>query len=99
MNILESFDRVVFESVDEKIVIGGYNDQGVEEPLKITLCIKLVSTPILMERVLSQSVKTLRLYIMTQNCVFIRVTRLKNCVYIVAPVHVESVFVSIYFVT
>ena len=34
--ILESFDRVVFESVVEKIVIGGYNDEGVEEPLKIT---------------------------------------------------------------
>ena len=34
--ILESFDRVVFESVVEKIIIGGYNDEGVEEPLKIT---------------------------------------------------------------
>lgn len=34
--ILESFDRVVFESVVEKIVIGGYNNEGVEEPLKIT---------------------------------------------------------------
>ena len=44
-----------------------------------------------MERILSQSVKTLRLYIMTQNCVPIRVTRLKNCVYIVAPTHVETV--------
>lgn len=44
-----------------------------------------------MERILSQSVKTLRLYIMTQNCVPIRVTRLKNCVYIVAPTHVESI--------
>ena len=44
-----------------------------------------------MERILSQSVKTLRLYIMTQNCVPIRVTRLKNCVYIVVPTHVETV--------
>ena len=28
---------------------------------------------------------------MTQNCVPIRVTRLKNCVYIVAPIHTECV--------
>ena len=83
---------MVFESVFEKIVIRGYNDEGVEEPLKITfVCIKLVSAPILMERILSQSVKTLRLYIMTQNCVPMRVTRLKNCVYIVAPTHTECV--------
>ena len=38
--ILESFDRVVFESVVEKIIIGGYNDEGVEEPLKITFVYK-----------------------------------------------------------
>ena len=44
-----------------------------------------------MERILSQSVKTLRLYIMTQNCVPIRVTRIKNCVYIVAPTHTETI--------
>ena len=28
---------------------------------------------------------------MLSNCVPIRVTRLKNCVYIVAPTHVESI--------
>lgn len=38
--ILESFDRVVFESVIEKIIIGGYNEEGVEEPLKITFVYK-----------------------------------------------------------
>ena len=38
--ILESFDRVVFESVVEKIIIGGYNDEGVEEPLKIIFVYK-----------------------------------------------------------
>lgn len=38
--ILESFDRVVFESAVEKIIIGGYNDEGVEEPLKITFVYK-----------------------------------------------------------
>lgn len=44
-----------------------------------------------MQRILSQSVKTLRLYIRTQNCVPIQVTRSENCVYIVAPTHVETV--------
>lgn len=31
-----NIDRVVFESVVEKIDIGGYNDEGVEDSLKIT---------------------------------------------------------------
>ena len=34
--LLENFDRMVFESVVERIIIGGYNDEGVEDPLKIT---------------------------------------------------------------
>lgn len=42
--ILKNFDRVVFESVVEKIIIEGYNDEGAEEPLKITFVYKLVST-------------------------------------------------------
>ena len=31
---------MVFESVVERIIIGGYNDEGVEEPLKITFVYK-----------------------------------------------------------
>ena len=38
--LLENFDRVVFESVVERIIIGGYNDEGVEDPLKITFVYK-----------------------------------------------------------
>lgn len=45
----------------------------------------------LMQKILSQSVKTLRLYIRTQNCVPMQVSRITNCVYIVAPTHVETV--------
>ena len=40
-----------------------------------------------MQKILSQSVKTLRLYIRTQNCVPMQVSRMTNCVYIVAPTH------------
>lgn len=38
--IIEKFDRVIFESVIEKIIIGGYNSDGLEDPLKITLVYK-----------------------------------------------------------
>ena len=38
--LLENFDRVVFESVVERIIIGGYNDEGVADPLKITFVYK-----------------------------------------------------------
>ena len=34
------FSKSVFESVFEKTVIRGYNDEGVEEPLKITFVYK-----------------------------------------------------------
>lgn len=37
---MENFDRVVFESVVERIIIGGYNDEGVADPLKITFVYK-----------------------------------------------------------
>jgi hypothetical protein len=69
---------VVFESVVEKIVIGGYNDEEVEEPLKITFVYKTGIHTNFNRKLLSQSVTTLRLYIMTQNCVPVRVTRLKR---------------------
>ena len=44
-----------------------------------------------MEKILSQSVKMLRLYIVTQNCVPMQVTRLPNCVHIVVTTHIETV--------
>lgn len=44
-----------------------------------------------MQKILSQSVKTLRLYIRTQNCVPMQVSRMTNCVYIVAPTHCECI--------
>ena len=44
-----------------------------------------------MEKILSQSVEMLRLYIVTQNCVPMQVTRLPNCVHIVVTTHIETV--------
>lgn len=81
---------MVFESVVEKIIIGGYNKEGVEEPLKITFVYKTGTTLILMEKILSQSVEMLRLYIVTQNCVPMQVTRLPNCVHIVVTTQIAE---------
>ena len=34
--VLEEFDRSVFESIVEKVIIGGYDDEGNKDPYKIT---------------------------------------------------------------
>ena len=39
-SILEEFDRQVFESLVEKVIIGGYKDDGVKDPYKITFIYK-----------------------------------------------------------
>ena len=88
--------RLFSENGDAQCVLCRYIDEnhteidGVLYDTKLSY-IKLVSTQILMQKILSQSVKTLRLYIRTQNCVPMQVSRMTNCVYIVAPTHVEVV--------
>ncbi len=37
---LEKFDREIFESVIEKVIIGGYNEDGEKDPYKITFIYK-----------------------------------------------------------
>lgn len=37
---LEKFDREIFESVIEKVIIGGYNEKGEKDPYKITFIYK-----------------------------------------------------------
>ena len=34
--ILEEFDRVVFESIVEKAIVGGFDENGNKDPYKIT---------------------------------------------------------------
>lgn len=38
--ILEEFDRAVFESLIEKVIIGGYDEDGTKDPYKITFIYK-----------------------------------------------------------
>lgn len=39
-NILEEFDRVVFESIVEKVIVGEINDDGTVDPFKLTFVMK-----------------------------------------------------------
>jgi hypothetical protein len=38
--IIKSFDRAVFESIVEKVIVGGYDDEGNKDPYKITFIYK-----------------------------------------------------------
>ena len=39
-NILDKFDRVVFESIVEKVIVGEANDDGTVDPFKLTFVMK-----------------------------------------------------------
>ena len=39
-HILEEFDRVVFESIVEKVIVGETNDDGTVDPFKLTFVMK-----------------------------------------------------------
>ena len=38
--ILDDFDRVVFESIIEKVLVGGFNEDGTADPYKLTFVLK-----------------------------------------------------------
>ena len=38
--VLEEFDRAVFESIVEKVIVGGYDDDGNADPYKVTFIYK-----------------------------------------------------------
>jgi vacuolar-type H+-ATPase subunit I/STV1 len=38
--ILDEFDRIVFESIVEKVIVGGYDDDGNPTPYKLTFVLK-----------------------------------------------------------
>ena len=39
-NVLEEFDRYVFESIVEKVIVGGYDEEGHKDPAKLTFIYK-----------------------------------------------------------
>ena len=38
--VLDEFDRVVFESIVDKVIVGGYDEQGTPDPYKLTFVLK-----------------------------------------------------------
>lgn len=38
--ILDEFDRVVFESIIDRVIVGGYNEDGTADPYKLTFVLK-----------------------------------------------------------
>ena len=38
--VLEEFDRGIFESIIEKVIVGGYDENGEKDPYKITFIYK-----------------------------------------------------------
>ena len=38
--ILDEFDRVVFESIIDRVLVGGYNEDGSPDPYKLTFVLK-----------------------------------------------------------
>ncbi len=39
-NILEEFDRYIFESIVEKVIVGGYDEEGRKDPAKLIFIYK-----------------------------------------------------------
>ena len=38
--VLEEFDRGIFESIIEKVIVGGYDEEGNKDPYKVTFIYK-----------------------------------------------------------
>ena len=38
--VLDEFDRIVFESIVEKVIVGGYDESGNPTPYKLTFVLK-----------------------------------------------------------
>ena len=86
--ILEEFDREIFESMIEKVVIGGYDDEGKKDPYRITFvyktgfrnCIKNAKKKVAPENMQQQ-----------KECVTTEVSRSKNCVPPQKSTHTETI--------
>lgn len=39
-NVLDKFDRYIFESIVEKVIVGGYDEEGRKDPAKLTFIYK-----------------------------------------------------------
>lgn len=88
------FDRAVFESIVDKIIIGGTNDEGEIDPAMITIIYKTGKKDSQDGRLFKSRRKMQRKLMkeLTTNCILNnQATRLIICVPILWTTHVESV--------
>lgn len=90
---LEEFDRAVFESIVDKIIIGGTNDEGEIDPAMITIIYKTGKKDSQDGRLFKSRRKMLRKSMrkLTVNCILNQATRLIICIPILLTTHIESV--------
>lgn len=93
----EEFDRAVFESIVDKIIIGGTNDEGEIDPAMITIIYKTGKKILRTGDYLRAEEKMLRKSMrkLTVNCILNQATRLIICVPILWTTHVECVVLLI----
>lgn len=89
--VIDTFDRYVFESVVDKVIVGGVDEEGNKDPAMITFVYKTgLSNSLDGEKfkpARRNAKKKKQKHLM--NCVHIQSTRIINCVHIVVTTHVE----------
>lgn len=89
--VLDVFDRHVFESIVEKVIVGGYDEDGNKDPAQLTFVYKTGMKNSVDGSRFKPQRKMQEEDIELMNCVHMRVTRLIHCVPIIVPTHVETV--------
>jgi len=90
--VLDTFDRYVFESIVEKVIVGGYDEDGNRDPSMLTFIYKTgFKSSILTEAILSRHAKTVGQQKSKPICVSIQPTRQCQRVPIIVTTYVDTV--------
>ena len=89
--VLTEFDRYVFESIIDKVIIGGVDNDGNKDPYMLTFIYKTGFTIALAVTTINQSARTVRTKTRQINCVLIPQVRSIVYVPILLTSHVETV--------
>lgn len=89
--VLDTFDRHIFESIVEKVIVGGYDSNGNKDPYMIVFVYKTGFKTVWTARISSRFARIARRTTPLLFCVPMLLTRLNPCVPILATTHVECV--------
>ena len=89
--VLDKFDRYVFESIVEKVIVGGLDENGNVDPAQLTFVYKTGLKNSVDGAKFKPQRKMQEDDIGLTNCVHMTATRLIKCVPIVVTTHVECV--------